>query len=159
MTLALCGMPLVDIDTIYEDTYSVIRTVINDNVTDPISPVRALKWVVSMFPDMKKSSWPGYPIIIINPLDIGGMRGMNFSKNLWDHSCIITIELFDTNISRMDTLSSSTAKALRDNVSTFITAKLHNLAFTGGRSDTLMIEGKKVFYRSIIMGFDFADQS
>lgn len=158
------GVAMVAIDTIYEDTYAAVRAVLSatgTGVTDPSAPRPAnSEWIVSIFPESSTGGdkFPGYPILVINPLDIAGMNGVNFSKNLWRHDLIVMLELYDSDLSQLDTVSSSVMKAIRDNESVFVsTHNLHNPTVTGGRNATVEIQRKKVYYRSIFVGFDFAD--
>lgn len=149
---------MVDKDTLYQDVYTLVYNAINTNVVDPISVTRGVnKWIYASFPDTRTGTFPGYPIVVVSPANTPSIRTMNFSRSLWNHTIVVTVSVFDTQTERLDSLSSSVVKGLRDNRSTFRAGGLANFAITGGEAQTVLYDNKKIHYRNLIVGFDLAD--
>ena len=138
-------------DTLFENVFDVIFNAMN-GIADP--KARGQKWVFGSFPSSRSDTFPGYPIIVVSPAEIVEMRTMNFDRSKWRHDIILTVEVYDNQMERLDTLSSTVIKTLRNY--NYRSQKLARFAITGGRSDMVEHEGKKIYYRTFIVGLEHA---
>lgn len=64
-------MARVTYATMFTVSRDNVVSLITDNVSDPISSsAQSRKWIYSRMPDVKASSFSGYPFIIINCMDV-----------------------------------------------------------------------------------------
>ena len=147
-------MSMVNIDSLYEDTFNITWNLVQGNVTDPASR-GSDKWIFAAFPDTKSGGFIGYPIIIINPIE-SDLHAINFSKNFWTHDVGFVVELYTSKGKQIDTVGDEIIKTLRDGASTYRAAHLHNISIGSSGTNSYIIEGKKVHYRGIWVSFDYA---
>ncbi|MHA1829886.1 MAG: hypothetical protein ACTSX6_14695 [Candidatus Heimdallarchaeaceae archaeon] len=64
-------MVFVTKDNFTSGTYAVLKDLISNNISDPVSSsAEYRKWIYAREPDTKSRDFSGYPFIIINPVNI-----------------------------------------------------------------------------------------
>jgi hypothetical protein len=157
----------------YENLFSESRNNVvslisnSSNVADPtLSSSEFRKWIYSRAPDVKASDFPGYPLIIINPVEVdieeeGGTVDMKSKVVNWD----VEIEIVtsdrgygETNgkgLSHMDAISDDVVQTLM-NKTNRVTLSNQSMKFTTPTTSAVTaetVQNELVYRRSIIVSF------
>jgi len=129
-------------------TWKLLHDTVSGLVSDPAS--RSKKWIFSSFPDVTKTSFPGYPIITIDSPDTTSDKA-TFTKSVYKTDS--SISLYDTNIARSDAVTGSLLRAFKTRNTSIHASGLTNTVITESSSDTVEVNGKKVHIK--LFGLDF----
>jgi len=150
-----------------ESRNNVIALITSSNVPDPtISSAEFRKWIYSREPDIKSSSFKGYPYLIINPtdLDIEKEKGSLDGKSkfvYWD----IEIEIVTSDrgygendakgLLHIDAISDDLLKTYMNitNRKTLSTNSMKFVIPTTTAVGTEVIDNELVYRRSILLSF------
>ena len=150
-----------------ESRNNVIALITSSNVPDPtISSAEFRKWIYSREPDIKSSSFKGYPYLIINPtdLDIEKEKGSLDGKSkfvYWD----IEVEIITSDrgygendakgLLHIDAISDDLLKTYMNitNRKTLSTNSMKFVIPTTTAVGTEVIDNELVYRRSILLSF------
>jgi len=91
-------------ETLRSSIYNTIYTHINNNVSDPMN--RQKQWIFSSYPEYTASNFIGYPIIVINKVELDKSFEV-FDNDYSEKTVPIVITVFSTKASIVDALSDS----------------------------------------------------
>ena len=150
-----------------ESRNNVVALITSSNVSDPtLSAAEFRKWIYSREPDVKSSSFKGYPYLIVHPcdLDIEAEKGSLDGKSkfvYWD----IEIEIITSDrgygekdgkgLTHMDTISNNLLKTFL-NKTNRITLSTNSMKFMNPTTTAVgseIIENELVYRRSLILSF------
>ena len=97
-------------ETLRSSIYNTIYTHINTNVVDPMN--RQRQWIFSSYPEHTATNFVGYPIIVINKVELDKSFEI-FDNNYSEKKIPIVITVFSTKASVVDTLSDALDEAMR----------------------------------------------
>ena len=163
-------MAQVTYENLFSEARANVVALINSNVTDPtITSTQVRKWIYSSEPDVKSSSFKGYPVLVVNHADVdilgeGDNRGSLDGKSkpvFWS----IEVEVITSDrgyagkdgqgATQMDSISNSIMKTFNDKTNKTTLSnqsmKFSNPTTTAVNSD--VIQNEKVFRRSILLPF------
>lgn len=118
-------MTAVTYSNLFSASRSNVKTIIEDNVSDPISgSAQSRKWIYSRVPDTKDAGFKGFPIIIIHPAEFEPQEGGSIDGKSKFVNWNIEIEVITSDrghgskdgqgLSHMDTISNSILEELLD---------------------------------------------
>ena len=91
-------------ETLRSSIYNTIYTHINNNVSDPMN--RQKQWIFSSYPEYTASNFIGYPIIVINKVELDKSFEV-FDNDYSEKTIPLVITIFSTKASIVDALSDS----------------------------------------------------
>jgi len=91
-------------ETLRSSIYNTIYTHINNNVSDPMN--RQKQWIFSSYPEYTASNFIGYPIIVINKVELDKSFEV-FDNDYSEKTIPLVITVFSTKASIVDALSDS----------------------------------------------------
>ena len=102
-------------------------------ITTLTDPGGKTKWVYATFPNKKISDKQDYPLVVISPVEIE-YEPLTF-KNLKRGSLSVTIIVYSTSASQLDTLSDQIAEKMEDNDSEFTMSGITAIRMTNSSND------------------------
>ena len=99
--------------TIFSNTWALLHALVSGNVPDPSA--RNKKWIFGDFPDIEKSDFPGYPIIIINNPEARVEQLTWTTSSMMDNSTISAITVFGKTQAQIASLSDKIYTTMKDN--------------------------------------------
>jgi len=140
--------------TLFEDCFTAIYTILNNNVTDPISSSRSpSKWIFASFSDAPIDSKSDYPFLIIDPAQIS-WRKHTVKKN-WAE-ITITIYVFSKKNRERDELTSDVIDVIESNKA-YLRANdaLYNIQLSGTDPETVDKTSWKIHMTRIQFTMEF----
>lgn len=120
--------------------YNTIYTHLNTNLSDPESRL-GKHWIFPSFPDTTVSNFIGYPLVVINNVEIEKVNEL-MDNSYTDITFPLEITIFSTKSSVLDTLSDSLDVAMAIQID-----KSFNFVSYEENYDKLVINGDNVHYR------------
>ena len=142
---------------LYSETWTTVRDLIEDNVTDPKTNLASSprKWVYTNFPDLSTRGFTGFPLIIVNPVEItDGYLLLNDTQR--EDSPLVKVEVWDefTNgMGGLDSLSNSMISTLRkaSSITTLQTANLFYPKISSSNVVDTVVDNKRLLSRAFIV--------
>jgi len=103
---------VVTVSSAWQDIYNAISS----NVSDPKS--RGTKWIFGSYPDVYAKDFPGFPLIVIQPVSKSEKKYDIGSSSKKEQAIISQIEIYSKSSSEADSLVDSVLSAI-ENVSLY----------------------------------------
>lgn len=106
---------VVDRTNVFTEPRDVVVSLLKSNVTDPKSALGTRRWYYRLFPDTTSRTFSGYPIIVINPVDISD-EALTLNNCTWDNDMLFEIEIyaeFNDEFARTDVIANKIYQALK----------------------------------------------
>ncbi len=141
-------MPAIDYKHIWRDSWDNVYSIINSNLADPKG--RNKKWIFSAFPDINNQDFAGWPIVIINPPNIGRTSITLSSVPLRNYSLDLRIEIFHDSAQGLKDLADSVLELLENNRENLRSFGMQNF-FCGSSNYDILRMGRwnKIHYVSL----------
>lgn len=143
---------------IYSESYTQLKSLIDSNITDPItnSTSSTRKWIYTFVPDVKSYGFKGLPFIVINPPStefnertFNTEREDNLSFEIEVYSLFKDMSSFEDISNELFSLFSTTA-----NIDTMIGVNMDDLTIEdGGAEDMGDFNNQRVIVRSFTVSF------
>lgn len=146
-------MVTISQDNLFSNTWRTIYDLLKDNLTDPNS--RGKIWVYGSFPDISGSRFCGYPVVIINPIDVGDEK-RSFKGTVRQDNISIFIEVYSKATEDLDVVFDDIRYQLRQNESSIIDDGLRNMSINNTRPGDLEVGGDTVHFSVMEVRFNHA---
>jgi len=140
--------------TIRKDTWDTVYTLLNTTLTDPamVGTTPRSKWIIGAFPNTKKA-WAGYPIVVIEPVDIDTERYHMGLGSQPKRELNVPITIYTTKSLQIDSISDEIENDIRTNNATFQAVGLNVPLIQEGSSDAFELGGDRVHTKTIMLNF------
>lgn len=155
-------MTAITTTTLYTQSWTTLKDVINLNVTDPatgqVSSSR--KWIYTLEPDFKSNSFQGYPIIVIQPGDMQDENynlGRDFKNNILRFKITLYQKYTDANsVSQLETMANQLVNGIRilASIATFQSSTMHHPKIQSSPMQDEDIHMQRVITRAFLIEFE-----
>ena len=129
---------MVTVSSAWQDIYNAISS----NVSDPKS--RGTKWIFGSYPDVYAKDFPGFPLIIIHPVDVSE-ETVDFGISIRKTFITADVEIFSKSAEELDNLTDSVISACRQ-----IGTMKHTITISS-KSERVDVSGSNVHLRRVVM--------
>lgn len=130
---------------LWKKIYTLIAT-----ISDPSSKT---KWVYGAFPELKIDKPADYPLIVVSPVEI--TYNPETFTNVKSGPARVTIDLYSTNSSELDTLTDSIVNKMEDNDSAFTISGVSGIRLTGNSYTEYPRSTFRVHNKTFTYEFDY----
>ncbi len=129
---------------IYSNIWGMLHSVISGNTIDPLN--RGRKLIVAGFPDTEGANFPGYPIIVVDPITTDRSR-LNIGTSSQSVMVRGDVWVYSASNQQMDQLSDDVNDAICSNRSVLAGSGLFNVSVLDGGINTDIIAGSRIHSR------------